>query len=311
MLSKQIRGCSSRSFYRNLSILPAIDVSNRSLPTVTGRGPFVDFLTFMPMGNTSAVLSVQLPESSSLNLRTTSIVALNGIVEDIQSDFRSLAPQFWYQSVSLRSAATIIVSCPELNYHVVTVNKNEIWNIKSAESLIAWTGYDLLLTSSDSKKFAKLFLRCEGVGSVVIKSSGKLFEVHVEEGEQIIVSLSALVASNVPLTQPSDIPITRPINALLASSSTNPSKIIDFMKRALNSSLQILRGTYERYGPKFNSIPGVVEFPSSILLSIKVSLQRIWSVSRWNPLYGATTFYTVTGPAKILIEDKPQVSSQI
>lgn len=291
-----------------------VDLSNQSLPKVTGCGPFVELLKFRPIGTSGALLNIQIPQSGHLKIRSASIVALNGSVEDLEAELRPFKQGVWYQSLRLRSPVSLLVSGGRFNYLLLKTHKGENWLFKDLENVIAWSGCDLSVSPRKSDTSISS-LHSEGNGTIVVQSILKLFEVNVEVGESILVAPSAIIASNVTIDKRVELRDDHKSRIFLSPSSLRAilSKLPKIHTQYFS---RIYRTLKERLRIFLNLPSRDDETPLSKLRSkLRLSLKRI---TKLTTSLVATLFkkdehyyYAVDGPAKILIVEQPRFRSDL
>lgn len=288
----------------------SIDLSNSSLPKVTGGGPFIELPKFEPLGISGAILSVQLPKSGILNIRTASIVALNGDVSDMETKLNFLNPGIWYQSLRSRSAASVLLSGQHSNFLLLNTVKGENWVFEDADSVVAWSGTDLSITPRIKDGSQQASLHCEGSGSLIVKCSQTLFEVDIYAGEQILVSPSALVASNVPHSAKISLPLVgsfvplKPLLTLLTKVSQISKFITSHVSNLCKSSMMKLR-------PELQLLANADQSSMARYLSKLVKfIHSIHNLLQTHLLAHHPLYYVVNGPSRILVTDKPQMNNR-
>lgn len=277
-----------------------IDISANSIPKVTGSGPFIDLPKFQPVGSSNAILNIQLPVSGLLNIRTTSIVALNGNVGDFETNIKYLCPGVWYQSVRLKSAASVLASGDCSHYLLLNVNPKENWFLKDVDNVFAWSGFDLCITPSMNEATNVVSLKCEGSGSLVVQSTQRIFEIQLEAGEKLLVNPNSLVCSSVPLSNLVSLSPTR----ISAFSNSFSFKGLNQVFGYIGKSVSRFYGTVllSMNFPDPPKIQFLSHFPTlgAIVRSLKQSFQVYF-------MSGSPLCYAVEGPAKLVIADKCQV----
>lgn len=304
---KRMIAC-ARFFSQNPKRL--VDMTNRLLPRSTGAGPFVELPTIEPIGEPGTVLKIQLPQSSTLNIRTTSITALNGNISEISSEFKSLTPKIWYQSVRPASPMSLLVSGTTSganNYSVINIKKGDQWELANADNLVAWSGFDLSIKPKPNG--LRTSLHCEGTGFLVINGYHNLLDLTVGVNEKLLLNPNSLVASNVNLarlarlgaTDGHRFSIRDKIPALIQAVYSGLSKRIAY---SLKSTIANLKSAL---GPS-----------GSTGVSAQCWQERLGKLQRWLSLtiksrffYSAPLYYSIVGPARILVIDRCQVPNRL
>lgn len=286
-----------------------VDISNILLPRSTGAGPFIEIPIVEPIGDPGTVLKIKLPQSSTLNVRTTCITAVNGDISEISSGFKSLTSKVSYQSVRLTSPMSLLVSGTTTganNYSVINIKKGDSWELANIENLVAWSGYDLSVTPKANG--LRTSLLCEGTGFMVVNGFHNIFDVTVAENEEILLNPNSVVASNVTLNG----------LATLGARSTNklnlkfniPVSFRSFYAKVFSYGVNNLRFL----SASLRKALGVHQSRALLDLRWKEKLEKAQSwlsltiksrIFRTAPLY-----YSVVGPAKILMIDRCQVPNR-
>lgn len=289
-----------------------IDMTNNLLPRSTGAGPFVEIPTVEPIGEPGTVLKIQLPQSSTLNIRTTSITALNGKISEISTDFKCLTPKIWYQSVRPASPMSLLVSGTTSganNYSVINVRKGDKWELANADNLVAWSGFDLSVNPKPNG--LRTSLHCEGTGFLVINGYHNVLDMALGENEKILLNPNSLIASNVALTS---------FARLEAAATTN---IFTVKGLRIPSSLQSIYARISKtVATSFHS--AVASLKAALgLHNISGASTRRWQeklekAQEWlsltfrsRVLNRAPLYYSVVGPARILVIDRCQVPNRL
>ncbi|ODV80637.1 uncharacterized protein CANTADRAFT_37599, partial [Suhomyces tanzawaensis NRRL Y-17324] len=165
-------------------------------PTVTGNGPFVALPEFEPIGSPSHLLNVSLPSSSKLNIRSGSMVAIDGDLSKLASTTRWLTPHTDYEEVRTNAAVSLVINGNGENYSIIDIkDAREQWSILRDDSIVAWTGFSLKLTPTSIVRRENSFLSY-GKGVIVVNSPTQLLEITLKEGEEMVVNPDSLVATS-------------------------------------------------------------------------------------------------------------------
>lgn len=296
-----------RRLYSGLQEPVRIDLSDQILPRATGGGPFVDVPKFDPIESSGAIMSIQLPESGHLNIRTASIVALNGRIYNLEAAVSYLKPGMWYQSVRLNIPVSFLVSGGDRNYMLLDTQRDEKWIFENFDSVVAWSGQDLSVflplckASASSSAF-----HCNGSGTIVIQSTLKPFKVNIDPGENILVCSSALLASNAPLVKQVCLQDDRRFSKLWTSLALSIKATFCRVYRGLSHYASNI------YGISPAKLPNSVRLTKwNVGHSLKSSLllEKIAnSLKSFPPAplrKGNRQYYKVEGPAKIIVAEQP------
>lgn len=288
-----------------------IDLTNSLLPRSTGAGPFIELPTVEPIGEPGTALRIQLPESSTLNIRTTSLTALNGNISDISGDLKSLTSKIWYQSVRLSSPMCLLVSGATSganNYSVINVKKGDKWELANVDNLVAWAGYDLSV--SPKANGLRTSLLCEGTGFLVINGFHNVLDLTIGENEQILLNPNSLIASNVSLNRLARLGVTS------ISNFNSKGFAIPFPLRAVYAKYStIVKSSFRSSAASLGAALGLHQ---NVGLSTERWQQRLREVQKWLSLTvrsrifnTAPLYYSVVGPARILVIDRCQVPNRL
>lgn len=300
-----LRCCYLRRSHSSILNTSSIDFSNRNLPSVTGKGPFVDFPKLDLIDSSGAILNIQFPESGYLNIRTASIVALNGKADIFVAGVNLLKPGVWYLSILLKSPVSLLVSGGDLKYLLLNTQRGDKWIIKSFESVAAWSEHDLPVFLNECKDSSLSSLHSEGGGTIVLQSIMKPFEVNIEPGEQILVNANSLLACNVSMEKQVSLLEDSPFNKLLNS-----------LAPVLKSSLDRLYGNLLHHTSdgqerllaylsftRFASIRNALHAIKSSLL-VKRIIDFTKSTLRALFRNQGVLYYKIEGPAKLIVSEQ-------
>ncbi|CAK9441240.1 uncharacterized protein LODBEIA_P51090 [Lodderomyces beijingensis] len=180
---------SSRATSRALATL-ATPVVPLTRPQVTGAGPFRAYPKFAPLGEPSTLLSISIPQSSQIYISQSTIVGLNGHLENIRAETRSVfgAP---FQRLQADGGASNVVVSGRSNYTVLDVADN--WTVHDTSRIIGWAGDEVRLTTEKSVTQNGL-VRFSGFGSLVIDGDSEIFKMDVRENEEVYLNPRAFIA---------------------------------------------------------------------------------------------------------------------
>lgn len=244
---------------RYLSFSSIIDKfrSRGNVAVQTGGASGTAFLeppVFNVVGNPGTLLDIKLPASAVLNLRTsrkTSIVGMNGEVEDLTKDIamiRSNLKPIVYQRILNSSPVSLLVSSQlhQQSFIVLDLKQQDQWNINET-NLVAWYESNILPRFSDRLLDSFNTIEASGQGIVTLSGQGNIFKVEVKEGESMLVNPKNLVLYN-----------TREI-----SLQKLETKYVNLKIPAFNS-LEILKVWYAR---SVSSVQKLLKMPTSNLNS--------------------------------------------
>lgn len=175
-----------------VSTTSAINVEDfGQLATGTGRGPFIELPKFSPVGSPGSLLKMQIPASSTVNIRLGSMIALNGNLDQL-SLRKKLGSDF--QLLEAMAPATMVMSGNhDEAYRVLDVSNDKKWTILRASDITAWCGYDMELKRCFLTPTIQGY-RTSGRGTMVVSGGSSLYEVNLLPGEEIDVVPENLIA---------------------------------------------------------------------------------------------------------------------
>ncbi|KAK6200189.1 uncharacterized protein RJT21DRAFT_114618 [Scheffersomyces amazonensis] len=185
---------SSRSLSTSFTRLNNISIAER--PQFTGNGPFIELPEFNPIGSPSKLLNITLPQSSRLNIRHGSIVAINGDIGQLVSYTRSLTKFTTYQELHSQDSVSFIINGNNKNYTILnSESTTKPWTILNDENIIAWTGYNFQLEPIKVLEKFRSF-QTSGKGTIVINGDNELFDINLNENESILLNPTSLIATD-------------------------------------------------------------------------------------------------------------------
>lgn len=168
-----------------------------SKPLVTSKGPFVEYPSFRCIGKPCNSLQIDLPQASAINVKTTYLSALSGDPSSFHLEDSSLHAIQFKQLMARKSCSAILGSPDNKIFHVLRTSRSEKWAIQK-KNIFAWSNVDL---NAENNASGSLVVS-EGEGTVILGSTGNIFEVSLKEGETIHYKTSSLVASTVSCKNP-------------------------------------------------------------------------------------------------------------
>lgn len=290
------------------------EISSSGLPTGTGSGPFIELPEFKAIGPASNMLNVKMPQSSSLNIRTGALIAMNGDLNGLTSTNRQLNDGgMYYQVLQSEESVSLLIggkngSNAMNNYSIIEVeNKADRWIILRDESIIAWTGYDFdIIPTNITKKLNSV--QTVGSGKVLVSDYNTILQVELQPEDKILISAGSLVATN------GDIQFTT-----IKNSSKLPKISIPQLKLPqLVTSLfgNIGRGVKSQYS-KLSQKLGILEFNQYIsqqwvrfkyFIRNTILFLNIYLVNR---LFSKSIFMEITGPCKLLMSTNINTSNKM
>ncbi|CUM62956.1 uncharacterized protein PRCAT00000516001 [Priceomyces carsonii] len=316
------------NFSRRLSIISKFkpsskndisrDVSDSNKPTGTGRGPFIELPHFKPLGSPSNLLSVTLPQHSRLNIREGSIVAVNGNIDGLATNRKSLTTHTPYRELLSESSVSLVISGQKYNYSMISIDKkDEEWLILDDQNIIAWTGFNFELSPVSLYKRFKSF-QTKGKGVIVVNGSNQLFDITLDLEEELLLNPTSLIATN-----------SRPELEILQTKGffrriflLPEGSMHSFISRIRSVelpklSLPVPRRFLDRlskhlasWSPKEYNYPEALKKtkPIFIFMGSLISWARLRIVNRL--AHHSAVFLKIKGPAKLLVHNSRAVPNQ-
>lgn len=281
-------------------------LSNKTLPTGTGSGPFIELPDFTPLGSPSHILSITVPRSSHLNIRSGAVVAINGDLGAVSGTTQQLTKNTEYQALYTEEPLSLLVNgdsqkdSSNRSYTVLEVtDKSEKWTVLRDDSIVAWTGYDFQLDAAPILEKHRSFVT-NGKGFLVVGGQDQLFDVLLQKGEEMAINPASLVATTA---------VFRP-EVLGGTLRHKAARLGDYMPFSV-PSLGLRK--------VFSSIKGVFsDNYRKLLLSQQPELRRYLNIGGlyWHKVASflrldvyvalakrAPIFYNVKGPGRLLISN--------
>jgi len=300
----------------------ANDISTQlnNVPKSTGSGPFIEYPKFEPLGNPASLINVTLPASSILNLRSNSILAANGDLNNINSKLSILklltTKPLIYNKISSTSPLSLILSNKGSNKFFINLelSEGETWTLFNTKNLIGWYGPDLTINNN---KIGVLLQSGNNKSNVILNGENQLFTLNLESNETIYLNPKSILAIN----QQSSIDTFHKLhyNSSILSNLTIPSfKFIDSLKISFNSIYRKISQLINTQSK--NSDNKVIESPpsssssssSSKSFEIPQSLKSFntWISTKLNNIWlNDKIFYEVKGPATIIVQNSTKTST--
>lgn len=166
-------------------------------PVFTGAGPFIELPSFTAIGDPSNLLNITVPSSSFVNIKSGSLVAIDGDLNGMTSSRQMLTAQVDYQKLYVENPVSLIINGNN-HYSIINVDKTEKWKVIDSSNIIAWSGFTLDLKSV--ALFKKFFsFETFGQGKLILQGSNQLFEIDIDRNEEVLINPNSLVATNSPI----------------------------------------------------------------------------------------------------------------
>lgn len=292
------------------------DISSQlsNIPKSTGAGPFIEYPRFEPLGNPASLINITLPPSSVLNLRTNSILAANGDLNNISSKLSILklfTNPLIYNKISSTTPLSLILSNKGSNKFFVNLELSELeeWTIFNTKNLIAWYGPDLKITNNN--KIGINLSSGNNKSNVILNGETQLFTLNLEQDETLYLNPKSIIAINSSQSGSN----FHKLDSSSLQLSIPKFKIWDSIKIAFNS-------LYSKFN-QYIQVPSetkAIETTKSITTENKSSTsfeipQSLKSFGTWistkfnNFILNDKVFYEVKGPATIIVQNSTSIST--
>lgn len=270
-------------------------------PMFTGAGPFIELPRFTAIGNPSNLLNITIPSSSYLNIKSGSLVAVDGDLNGLTSSRQLLTSNVDYQQLYAENAASVIISGNN-HYSIIKVNKTENWKVIDSNNIIAWSGFTLELKPIEI--FQKFFsFQTLGLGTLIVQGSNQLFEIDIDNNEELIINPNSLIATNSPTIK------FAPLN----NSRINWSYLNKWKLKTFNNrGLQIVSSYLKQFANYINNIfvqtgvngvfSPVSKYYHLIIDQMKSGLDFI-TLNFIHPYSSKPIYLYIKGPCKLLLNN--------
>ncbi|KAI5968350.1 hypothetical protein KGF57_000209 [Candida theae] len=157
-------------------------------PQITGAGPFAARPQFHAIGHPSTLLSISFPQTSSIYISKSSILASNVKLDSIHSDSKLLHGRV-YHCLQSTEAANVLVH-GQHQYRVLDASHE--WTVFGG--IVGWTGSNLSFKSGTVASQQSVAI--SGRGAVVLDSASEILNLQVEANDEVMINQDALVAIN-------------------------------------------------------------------------------------------------------------------
>ncbi|CAH6723807.1 hypothetical protein CLIB1444_20S01178 [[Candida] jaroonii] len=291
-----------KTIIRFASSIPDISetIATRNLLQGTGNGPFIELPHFSPIGNPTNLLNVKLPQSSNLNIRLGSLIAVNGDLKHLSTVNRKLSESTYFQILQCQEATSLIIGGKlkpnrQNHYKLIDIDYRDQWMVYNDENLIAWTGYNFELNKFEFLDRWSSF-KTSGKGIILVNDGNEIMELDVLEGEKVIVDTNSLIASN---NLPSRFSILKNDSKLPPLPKISwPFTAPQFLKRFNNYLAIQTKKTIENMG--LSSTVGDINF---VMRRIKYFFQNgllFLQLNVINKLFRKSIMIEFQGPCKVL-----------
>ncbi|EWC45556.1 hypothetical protein DRE_05414 [Drechslerella stenobrocha 248] len=278
------------------SVTPPIDLSRetRSIPKLSGKGPFPQTVQFEVLGAPYSLLSVSLPAESTLYTRRGTLLGAtsNGDLNDAVSTLSFLKPirramlgvPFLYQNISSTTPLTCLISTnsPTTTFAVIELDGAVDWMVTQRTALLAWTGHSIQTTPIMNRRMSPAHwsnTRISGRGLAALVGKGQVYQVILGDGEKMVLHPTHLLAYSIGVERP------------------KPYRLAQTTLRFQLPKISMLQGIVPQ--SKFLDTMAKTETwqtITSLFFNVKTWLQRI--------VWGDRLFLQFTGPSTILIQSR-------
>ncbi|EPS44618.1 hypothetical protein H072_1383 [Dactylellina haptotyla CBS 200.50] len=278
------------------SLTPPIDLSKetRTVPKLSGKGPFPQKVEFEVLGAPHSLLSVSLPSESTLYTRRGTLLGAtsNGDLNNAVSTLSMLKPvrraalgiPFLYQNISSTTPLTCLISTnsPNTTFAVIELDGAVDWMVTQRNALLAWAGHSIRTTPIINRRMSPAHWsnsRISGRGLAALVGKGQVYQVILGDGEEMIVHPTHLLAYSVGLERP------------------RPYRLAQTTLRFQIPKLSILRSVF----PKSKFVETMMKTDTyqtitRILYNTKTWLRRV--------IWGDRLFLQFKGPSTLLVQSR-------
>lgn len=272
-------------------------------PRITGAGPFAARPRFHAIGHPSNVLSISLPQSSSIYISQSSTLAANVELSTIQSNAKSLYGVVYQQLKSTESSNLLVHG--QSHYRVLDAALQ--WTVFDSQRIIGWTGSDVefkglaLQTSHNSVELS-------GKGHIVLDGTSEILNLQVEANDEVLINPNALIAVNTTARanlKPEVLnPGTYELHKLELPHFDWPYWITNPIKQIRATADQLLHQLNPRQ---------ILDPIAPYWTPVQRQFSKLWHwiyikingrLIRRNPIY-----FKITGPADILIDNQQMLTN--
>ncbi|KAF3926488.1 hypothetical protein AA313_de0208239 [Arthrobotrys entomopaga] len=278
------------------SLTPPIDLSKetRTVPKLSGKGPFPQKVEFEVLGAPHSLLSVSLPSDSTLYTRRGTLLGAttSGDLNNAVSTLSMLKPirramlgiPFLYQNISSTTPLTCLVSTnsPNTTFAVIELDGAVDWMVTQRNALLAWSGHSIQTTPIINRRMSPAHWsnsRISGRGLAALVGKGQVYQIILGDGEEMIIHPTHLLAYSIGLERP------------------RPYRLAQTTLRFQLPRLAILRSLF----PRSQFIETMMRTEtykaiSKVLYGFKTWLRRV--------LWGDRLFLQFKGPSTILVQSR-------
>ncbi|RVD80860.1 uncharacterized protein DFL_008747 [Arthrobotrys flagrans] len=278
------------------SLTPPIDLTQetRTIPKLSGKGPFPQTVEFEVLGAPHSLLSVSLPSDAILYTRRGTLLGATakGDINKAVSTLAMLKPirramlgiPFLYQNISSTTPLTCLVgtNSPNTTFAVIELDGAIDWMVTQRNALLAWTGHSIQTTPIINRTMSPAQWsnsRISGRGLAALVGKGQVYQIILGDGEEMIIHPTHLLAYSIGTDRP------------------RPYRLAQTTLRFQLPKLSILRGLF----PKSELVSTMMKTDtyqviSKIFYNTKTWVRRV--------LWGDRLFLQFKGPSTILVQSR-------
>ncbi|POS77625.1 hypothetical protein DHEL01_v203989 [Diaporthe helianthi] len=247
---------------------------------------------FEVLGSPYSLLSVTLSASQQLYTRRGTLVTVAGKAENTQSTLRLLSPfrhallamPFLYQRITATSPVTALIATksPNTTFSILHLDGTTDWQVAQRNALLAWTGHTLSITPRVQRGLAPAHWgnhHITGRGLVALAAPGQIYQVTLEQGEELVVHPSHVVAYSVNKNAP--LPFRFKSSSWTLSTPSLPESLVP------KGLAKFWKDTKET---------GSYKFLARLLYSLRTTARR--------SVFGDRLFLQFKGPTTILMSSR-------
>ncbi|KAJ9133407.1 hypothetical protein NKR23_g10792 [Pleurostoma richardsiae] len=170
---------------------------------------------FEVLGSPYSLLSVTLSASQKLYTRRGTLVSVAGKAQNAQSTLSLLSPirhallgrPFLYQRITSTTPLTTLIATksPNTTFSILHLDGTTDWVVAQRTALLAWTGHTLTISPRIQRGLSVAHWgssHLTGRGLAALASPGQTYQLTLEEGEELVLHPSHVVAYSVNRNPP-------------------------------------------------------------------------------------------------------------
>lgn len=301
---------------RSNSTSTTSDISSQlsNIPKSTGAGPFIEYPKFEPLGNPASLINITLPPSSVLNIRTNSILAANGDLNNITSKLSilKLFPKLLvYNKISSTTPLSLILSNKGSTKFFINLELSEFenWTIFNTKNLIAWYGPELDISNN---KIGVNLSSGNNKSNILLNGETQLFTLNLENDEKLYLNPKSIIAinsntsaQNFQKLDTSQLQLAIPKFKFWDSIKISFNSLYSRLEKAIKSNEQNEQNEIKTISTDTSKESTKFEIPQFF------KNFKTWVLTKLNNfnLNDNKIFYEVKGPATIVIQNSTSIST--